>query len=123
MANEIAIPWLIGATIIANVFKPDGTERELNISLTENPIGGLYLGDCATIETGDIILVYENGMVLGSAEYELTKVLTAWCAGDWRLKSGETKVFELLDADDKNTVILEMRLSKITPYRTITKKI
>jgi hypothetical protein len=39
------------------------------------------------------------------------------------LKSGTSDVFELLDADDGVTVIVEMQLSQITPYRTMTLKI
>ena len=54
---------------------------------------------------------------------DLDRILKAWDAGDWRLKSGTPNVYELLDADDKATVILEMQLSKTTPYRTITVKI
>jgi len=51
---------------------------------------------------------------------DLDVILKAWCAGKWQLKSGETAVYELLDADDGTTVILEMTLSQTTPYRTIT---
>lgn len=70
MADEIHVAWLTGKTLTANVFKPDGTVRETGISLTENVTGTLYLGDCATIEVGDIIVTYEAGVVLGASEYE-----------------------------------------------------
>jgi len=70
MADEIHVAWLTGKTLTANVFKPDGTDRETGISLTENATGTLYLGDCATIQVGDIIVIYEAGVVLGSIEYE-----------------------------------------------------
>ena len=50
-------------------------------------------------------------------------ILKAWCAGIWRTKSGETSIYELLDADDGTTVILEMELSETTPQRSITVKI
>lgn len=60
--------------------------------------------------------------VLGKIE-NLDRILKAWCAGNWRLKSGTTRTGELLDADDKSTVILEMTISETTPFRTITVKI
>lgn len=60
--------------------------------------------------------------VLGKIE-DLDQILKAWCAGNWRLKSGTTGTYELLDADDNSTVILEMLLSQTTPFRTITMKI
>ena len=51
---------------------------------------------------------------------DLDVILKAWCAGNWRLQSGQTNVYELLDADDGVTVILRMTLSQTTPHRTIT---
>ncbi|MCK4783258.1 MAG: hypothetical protein KAV87_05870 [Desulfobacteraceae bacterium] len=54
---------------------------------------------------------------------DLDRILKAWAVGDWRLKSGETDVYELLDADDGSTVIVEMVLSQTTPFRTMTVKI
>ena len=70
MANEIAIAWLTGKTLTANVFQPDGSDRETAINLVENVTGTLYLGDCATIKPGDIIIAYEAGVVLGQVEYD-----------------------------------------------------
>ena len=51
---------------------------------------------------------------------DLDVILKAWCAGNWKLKTGETSVYQLLDADDGVTAILEMTLSQTTPYRSIT---
>jgi len=70
MADEIHVAWLTGKTLTANVFKPDGTVRETGINLTENAFGTLYLGDCTTIQVGDIIVTYEAGVVLGAREYD-----------------------------------------------------
>ena len=53
----------------------------------------------------------------------LMKINAAWVAGNWQLKSGETAVYELLDADDGATVIMEMTLSQTTPHRTISVQI
>ena len=69
-------------------------------------------------ESGDLhISVQEH--IFAKIE-NLDAILKAWCAGNWRTKSGETAVYELLDADDADTVILEMTLSETTPQRQIT---
>lgn len=71
MANEIRFAWVAGQTNIkADVFEPDGTDREVDISLTENGTGRLYLGDCATIEPGDTIVIHQIGIYLSSQGYE-----------------------------------------------------
>ena len=54
---------------------------------------------------------------------DVDRILKAWAAGNVRLKSGETSVYEYLDADDGSTVIVEMQLSQTTPFRTVTLKI
>ena len=54
---------------------------------------------------------------------DLDRILKAWAVGSWRLKSGETDVYELLDADDSSTVIVEMTLSQTTPFRTMSVQI
>lgn len=72
-------------------------------------------------ENGDLHISVGDD-VLGKIE-DLDQILKAWCAGNWRLKSGTSATYELLDADDDSTVILEMLLSQTTPYRTMTVKI
>jgi len=47
------------------------------------------------------------------------KVMTAWAAGNWRVKPNYPNVQQLLDPDDGVTVILEMTISTTSPYRTI----
>ena len=69
-------------------------------------------------ESGDLHIPVDNS-ILAKIE-DLDVILKAWCAGNWQLKSGETAVYELLDADDGATVIMEMTLSQTTPFRTIT---
>jgi len=51
---------------------------------------------------------------------DLDVIMKSWCAGNWKLKTGETSTYQLLDVDDGTTAILEMTLSQTTPYRTIT---
>ena len=72
MANEIAASYIAGRLVMtADVYQPDGTEREYAIALTEITTGsdGLYLGDCATIVAGDLIVIYDDGVVVGGGEY------------------------------------------------------
>lgn len=56
---------------------------------------------------------------------KVLKIMAAWCAGNWRFKSGSTTIRELLDAEDSSTVILEMVLRQApeAPHRSITVKI
>jgi len=57
----------------------------------------------------------------GSMTYaEYLKITAAWAAGNWRIKSGETSIYELLDADDGATVILELTVSTSTPFKSVT---
>ena len=69
-------------------------------------------------ESGNLHIPVEDS-VLGKIE-DLDIIIKAWCAGNWVLKSGETAVYQLLDADDGVTAIMEMELSETTPYRSIT---
>jgi len=67
-------------------------------------------------------LMADTGFTAGGSMTfaEQLKVVAAWCAGNWKLKSNSTSTYQLLDADDGATVILEMTLSQTTPYRTIS---
>jgi hypothetical protein len=69
MANEIAVSYITGATVTADVFKPAGTEREFAVSCSEAAQGCLYLGDCSSIEVGDLIVAYDSGTPIGGEEY------------------------------------------------------
>ena len=71
MSNEIAISYINGKTVTADVFQPTGAVREAAIALTENGTGGLYLGDCATITPGDLIVGYDDGVYVGGEEYSV----------------------------------------------------
>jgi len=58
---------------------------------------------------------------------KVVKIITAWIAGNWRLKETDTTKQELLDPDDGTTVILEQSLTHSpdagSNYRDITVKI
>lgn len=70
MSDEIKVIYLKSKTLTADVFQPGGSNRQTGISLTENATGGLYLGDCATIQAGDIVIAYEGTTLVGGGEYK-----------------------------------------------------
>lgn len=75
MSGELRHLWLKGeAAMTADVWQPDGTEREFNIGpLTEHEgtHGSTYIGDCATIQAGDSIAYYDsNNRLIGGGEYK-----------------------------------------------------
>ena len=72
MSDEVKVIYLAGKTLTADVFQPDGSERQFNISLTEHAgtNNSLYLGDCATIQAGDIIAADEGTTLVGGGEYK-----------------------------------------------------
>jgi hypothetical protein len=83
MSDEVRAIYVTGKTLTANVYTPTGADRETGISLTENGSGGLYLGDCATIQNGDLVVILEGGVVRTGYEYTGTgagQVVT--CRGD-----------------------------------------
>ena len=47
------------------------------------------------------------------------QVITAWTAGDWQVKPGDSTTQQLLDPDG-GEVVLEQKISNTSPYRTIT---
>lgn len=72
-------------------------------------------------ESGDLHIPVGSDVLCRLAS--LDRILKSWDAGNVRLKSGETDVYEYLDADDGATVIMEVTISQTTPYRTVTLKI
>jgi len=77
MANEIKIGYGPDSAITADVFTPAGNEREFGINCAETAQGCLYLGDCATIQSGDVIVAYANGIYIGAEEYGLNAGISA----------------------------------------------
>ncbi len=70
MANEIKVIARTGQTLTVDVFQPDGTEREFGVSVTEAAQGRFYLGDCATIQSGDtMVVIDDNDRLVGGGEY------------------------------------------------------
>lgn len=102
MADEIAVSYITGQTLTADVFQPDGSVRETAISLTENATGGLYLGDCATISAGDLVVAYDSGDYIGGQEYlpELYNL-------DTRLDSIDTDLADILAAERNVTNVYD----------------
>lgn len=74
MADEIKQLWLKGKTLKADVWQPDGTERQFNITSPTEHAGtdvSLYTWDCATIQAGDIIAISDSSnRLIGGGEYK-----------------------------------------------------
>jgi hypothetical protein len=74
MANEIKQLWLKGKTLSADVFQPDGSEREFAITPLSENAGtdvSLYTGNCSTIQAGDLIAISDsNNRLIGGGEYK-----------------------------------------------------
>lgn len=51
---------------------------------------------------------------------KIIKMLTAWAAGKWQDKSGSPGTYEVLDAEDGTTKILEVTPSETSPQKDIT---
>ena len=58
---------------------------------------------------------------------KIMRITTAWIAGNWRLKTTDANVQELMDAENGTTIILEQQLTRRpgagNDYRNITVKI
>jgi len=75
MSNEIRQLWKKGdAAMTADVFQPDGSEREFDIGPLTEHAGthmSVYTGDCATIQAGDTIATCDsNNRLIGGGEYK-----------------------------------------------------
>lgn len=76
MAKEIAInyPATGKATVTAKVFQPSGAVREsyTAIALSDSGHSGLYLGDAALIEIGDLVQILDDSVIIGGGEYGIS---------------------------------------------------
>lgn len=118
----------IGTRAPANEYDTEMARIDQSLSATQsNIIMEIDINEVKidAIPTADAIitaLMADTGFTAGGTmTYEkYLKISAAWHAGNWRSKSGSADVRELLDVDDGSTVILEMKISKTTPYRTVT---
>lgn len=82
------------------------------------------VGTLNDISAADVITALKSatGFTAGNTFTfaEVMKILLSFATGNCQLKSGTTDTYEFLDADDGSTVIMEMQISKNTPYKTIT---
>ena len=112
-----------GPTFIATldsdwITNPDNTSEYIVIARSTTMVHEIHADGQAQIVAA---LMADTGFTAGGTMTfaEQLRLVAAWCAGNWILKTGETDVYQLLDADD-TTAILEMELSESTPYRSIT---
>lgn len=119
--------------IIAEADEIKTQTDKLDNMITEDSGGNIFteeaLQNAPTAEMDAAELATAMKAITGLTEggtwtwQKISKIVSAWIAGNWRDKSGSTTIKELLDAEDGATVILEMTLSTSTPYRQITVKI
>jgi len=74
MANEIKAAYTTAKELDFSVYYDNAgtlTAREVDQTMTEQPVGsGLYKGTPATIEVGDIVIIEEGAVIVGSDEYQ-----------------------------------------------------
>jgi len=72
------------ATLVAHVFKPDYSEREFSITLSDVGHLGLYTGSCTTIAAGDLVQIYDSSITkyIGAYRYEPNTVPSAATIAD-----------------------------------------
>ena len=109
-----------------NGFEQNKTYTIYIIATIDSSQGGISMGFAAVVDapTASAIvaaLMADTGFTAGGTwTYEkLCKVLAAWTVGKWQLKTGETGVYEVLDPDDEETVIMEITPAATTPYKTV----
>lgn len=79
MANEVAFVWETGQSVKGKAWQADGSYRLSDITLTETQTG-LYLGNCATLQPTDYVVVMKRTTsdVLGGGreDYDVEKVVS-----------------------------------------------
>lgn len=51
---------------------------------------------------------------------DIIKIQTAWLVGEWQDKSGSPGTYQILDAEDQNTVVIEVDVNNTSKYKEIT---
>lgn len=120
------VAYTIGDVLIK--FKQDAQETG-NACLLIDYMAVGYVGSLVTASEIATALKALTGITAGGTWTweKMMKIMTAWIAGNWRVKVNESNVQELLDAENGTTVILEQTLTQSPgaglDYRTITVKI
>ena len=90
-------------------------------SMANNVITAAALATDAITEIITALKVSTGYTAGGTSTFaEVMKINVAFAAGIWQDKSGSPGTYQLLDADNGSTVILEITPSETTPYKTVT---
>lgn len=100
----------------AAAHKADG-HWQLSIASTAWTPGVSYL--LYAKEDGDLHIPIDDTV---NCKRKADKAISAWLMGNWRLKSGTTNTFEILDTDDGSTVIAEAAPNGSTGIMEVTLK-
>jgi hypothetical protein len=72
-------------------------------------------------KTRDAIFAKTGITTGGTWTYEkILKLQTAWLIGEWQDKADEEGVYQILDAEDQNTVIIDVNVNTMSKYKKIT---
>ena len=117
-ANETKIDAIIVQTTRVDALLEDSGGDRYTAKALETAPSGTGSTPAAFVAA----LLAETGWTVGgSMSIEtLYKITAAFVAGNWREKSGDITVSQLLDADDGSTPILEMTVDSDSPFRSIT---
>lgn len=78
MADEVKLTYISGLSgLTANVFSGDGNIQRNSgnvVTLSDTGHLGLYLGDCADIKAGDVIIFFLNDVYLTGQTYRIVSV-------------------------------------------------
>jgi hypothetical protein len=71
----------------------------------------------------DAVSLLANASIMPGGTMTLAtmlKIMTAWAAGSWRAKTGETGVYEVLDPDNGSSVVMTVTPRQTSPYKGVT---
>jgi len=115
------------ATLTANVFKPDYSEREFAIVLSDVGHLGLYTANCTTMVAGDLVQIKDSSIskFIGAYKYEPNLAITAASIADavWdEAVSGHTTSTTFGGKNQKVVPSEDLADYKITGFATSAKQ-
>lgn len=121
--NRVDIGKIAG--VDATVPSPD----DFASKILKNPNNLLYSDENGKVEMSgidgiDIVNAIMESTINnedgGFTVQKILQILAAWTAGNWRNKTGSLGEYEILDPDNKTTVIMEIIPKKESPYKTVS---
>lgn len=79
--------------------------------------------DIAAVPAASAVSVFAKTGITAGGTYtfnDFCKAAGAWMMGTWKSKTGDATTTQILDWQDHTTVILELKASSTTPFKTVT---